>query len=244
MTEPIPFQVWPPSPSADLAWDEFIADHANVVLQIVLLLRTEADVPTISQALLSTVHDAEEDLGDSRWDTDQDQAVVVRSPQGNEIARLSPLEAASLKSILCQAQRSPVAFYSASRRLLVVALHSALERLLHRLQPELRRSPLPKAIRQFLERPKTAAPAGTLVELMYPAFHLGSPLDALDALQALDACRHIVVHQRGIIDFDYLRRVPSAAAVQGEFREVTYQELWRWQEVVMRVGFHLRAVAA
>ena len=108
--------------------------------------------------------------------------------------------------------------------LVVVALHSALESYARALDI-VTGPPLPAAIRGFLE--KQAQPS------MLDA-------DTFLTLVDCDATRHIIVHNRGVVDEKYLRAVHDSHFESGERRLLTVRDVNRFASAVRRTAELLR----
>lgn len=61
-----------------------------------------------------------------------------------------------------------------------------------------------------------------------------------DALVEFDATRHILVHNRGVVDRRYLARVTTSASRVGDKRTLPLEELLKYAHVALSCGSRLR----
>lgn len=108
--------------------------------------------------------------------------------------------------------------------LVVVSLHSALEAYAKAVGVTDRGS-LPESLRLFLESHN-------------PPLTLDSR--TFDVLLDADAIRHIVIHNRGIVDDAYLRRVHNPPFQLGERRVISAKDVDRFGRAIMTVARRIR----
>ncbi len=116
-------------------------------------------------------------------------------------------------------------FQDAGRGLAVVAMHSALEAYAKSIGISLRRTPLPQALTKFLEPVPN---------------HLKLNADTFRTLVELDETRHIVIHNRGVVDRRYADNVAYNKHVPGERRPLSRQDLLRFADAVWVAASSLR----
>ncbi|HET9065724.1 MAG TPA: hypothetical protein VFN22_07900 [Gemmatimonadales bacterium] len=86
----------------------------------------------------------------------------------------------------------------------IVGAHSALESFL-RAKGAVIRGGLPNAVTRWFE----SAEDGSVLTA-----------DLMDSLRVLDATRHLLVHNRGVVDDKYIRSVAGTTLESGEFRPI------------------------
>lgn len=107
----------------------------------------------------------------------------------------------------------------------VIGLHLALEGYTRALGGDMRRNPTSKAVRKLLQ----GAPTPTDLKP-----------DDLNALVDLEATRNLLVHQRGVVDDDYIRNVSGAKLLHGELRPLDGPVLERFANAVWNAAALLR----
>lgn len=109
-----------------------------------------------------------------------------------------------------------------ARALSAIAVHSALESYAEAIIGR-GFGPLPKRLREQVE-----------------AFRVPEPDHLFHALVEFDATRHILVHNRGIVDRRYIDQVPSSAWRIGQKRPLPLEQLVRYVHVALQCGDRIR----
>lgn len=113
----------------------------------------------------------------------------------------------------------------ALRGLVIVALHSALEAYAKSLQITRRRSPLPKDVGRYLaeaDRPLDG--------------------DSFSMLVLLDESRHVIVHNRGVVDERYRDNTHYNRLLPGEKRTISWPEVEGFADLVWKVASEMHLV--
>lgn len=110
--------------------------------------------------------------------------------------------------------------------MVLVGLHSALESYAGALGVQTR-GPMPKNIRKFLQS------------------RTGEDLDAgtADLIADCDATRHIIVHNRGIVDETFVYKVKDNTLREGEYRPLKSSNLHAFAQAIWRTAVRLRDAA-
>ncbi len=208
-------------------WEEFRATFASAFIQRWLLRDIEYLAPTyyddlderIYKAMLHSERLAEED-------PEHDGAWPVEFGEGYEHEWWEAEVASLLEQQLFPHGRSADDWKQHWRGLAVVALHSALDSYCSALDIKQKGKALPKCIEAFL----AAGP--------HPVT-LGA--ETLEALIDCDGTRHIVVHNRMVVNERYTRNVSSNRFQVGEIRIVRDNDLLRFADAVWRAASLIRA---
>jgi hypothetical protein len=209
---------------AKAAWEEFRADFANALLIHWLIRDIEYLKPEFADDLWNRFETGfayrealqEEDLYYGE--------VPVHTPDGTDVDFwIKYEELISLYDWLYphhgRTQGPPT---DAWRPLILVALHSALERYA-KSRHITTTGFFPGHVKQFLEQ-------------------RGTPLDAntWDVLCDLDASRCVVVHNRGIVDNGYIRKVRNSVFAENERRTVKGEQVTSFAECVRQIAEAIR----
>ncbi|MGH9894499.1 MAG: hypothetical protein ACREA0_21455, partial [bacterium] len=158
-------------------------------------------------------------------DPERDRAVPIPSDEDFASIEWWPREEAELLfDQLFPHGNSGKDYDRTARGLALVGMHSALEAYAKALGLPLKRMPLPRRIQTFL----------------------GARLDAgtYQVLVELDETRHIVIHNRGLVDDQYAGNVPYNKLVHGEPKPLGRQDLQRFADAVWRAALAMRDAAA
>lgn len=210
------------------AWEEFRVAFAAAFQHVWLLDELEQLAPDYIAGLefrfFAGFLNAD---GLARDDSQYDGAVPIQYPDDRGVTFYDHQFAELLYEQLFPNGQPSVQHLSRAYGLALVGLHATLESFAQALGALRRRSPLPSDIRAFLTE-KT-----------------GEDLDAgtADLLSDLDATRHILVHNRGIVDADYIRRVKDPVVEQGEYRPLTSSIVRQFAQAAWRTAAQLRDAA-
>ena len=207
------------------AWEQFRARYSSALILHWLGQDLEEIYPDYVMNLWGRLQtgfaykDALEELGD------YDGAVPVHTPDGDDVAFwIDYDELGELFEALFPHFGETTQVEDATRRMALIGLHSAFEYFLKELGLEVRS--VPSAVKKFLER------------------H-GYPLDAEQFLRLvdLDATRHILVHNGGVVDDRYIRAVYDSKYHVGEFRTVSVEDVDLFDKVLRKVALRIKSVA-
>jgi hypothetical protein len=116
----------------------------------------------------------------------------------------------------------------AARAMVAVALHSALEFYAVAVGVKTKKG-LPKGIRAYLKANQVAEKV---------------TIETVEILTELDATRHIVIHNNGVVDEAYIRAVAGSHLMIGERRALTDDDLHAYAQAIRYFGDLIRQVDA
>jgi hypothetical protein len=208
-------------------WQQFRAAFAGAMLNIWLLSELDELAPDYFRGLRERFnYGIAAGEGLAQDDPTYDGAAIIDGPTRYRSSFIDMDEALELEQQLFPHHDSEEEGMRSARALAIIALHSALESYCRDLGIAVRRTSLPRAIRSALANSK-------------PPQVLDS--ETHDALVFLDETRHILVHNRGIVDDNYINNVPYNRLQRGEVRPVSESDLARFSRVVWKVARLLRS---
>jgi hypothetical protein len=206
-------------------WEEFRASFAAGLLHVWLLKDLDELAPDYARHLQRRLDEASDIAAINEWDDFPIPSIDPESMsyewwdrEGWEL-----LQEQLFPKHSTNADRD---FHFASRGLATIALHSALETFCKSVGAH-KRGSLPASISEFLKQ-----------------HGCSSLLDAQtsDALQELDATRHIFVHNRGIVDDRYIRAVAGSTLVTSDPKLLSNPDLQRFAGTAWTVATIIRQV--
>ena len=204
------------------AWEEFRADYAAALLLNWLLRDLEYLNPEFVWDLWNRFEGGLAYRASFEAEGSYDGAVPVHRPDGEVDFWIDYAELKSLYEWTYPHGTGGPSI-DAWRSLVVVALHSGLERYARALGIG-GRGRFPDRIREFL---------GTRDAQALDA-------DTWDTLNDLDATRHVVVHNRGIVDEPFVRAVRNTPFQTGERRAMNEQHVNTFAACVRRTAQALK----
>lgn len=218
-------------------WQEFRASFASALLHCWLLQDLEQTAPDYGTELHLRFMSAVDRADLYREDDPSWEWYLVPGPRGlDEIDDYLWLTEEEWRSLYDQLfphvgvpGGSAGEFEFSARGLASVGLHSALETYFSACLGDRVRGPLPEAIKDYLEDRR-----------------LGDDLtvDNYLGFVEFDATRHLFVHNRGVVDERYVRRVADCKFEIGEFRTVDSLDLSRYAKTAWSTARLLRKGAA
>lgn len=213
---------------ATKAWEEFRVVFSAAFQHLWLLDELKFIAPDYAQTLESRFQTAfytAELLADE--DPDHDGTVPLHDPNDHGIDWYPSEAAGLLYSQLFPHGANEADPITRAYGLALVALHSALETYAEALEISVHRS-MPKGVRKYLRE------------------RSGKDLDALtaDQLSDCDATRHIIVHNRGIVDGEFVNKVKDNQFTLGEYRPLKSTIVHELAQAIWRTAVRLREAAA
>ena len=209
---------------AKAAWEEFRADYANALLIHWLIRDLEYLRPEFAEDLWNRFEQglAYRDMLEAQGL--YDGAVPVHTADGSDVDFWVEYEELHALYDWLYPHRSPAQDppLDVWRSLIVVALHSALERYAKTRDVDTKGS-FPKQVKKFLEERGAALDAQTW-----------------DVLCDLDATRCVIVHNRGVVDDGYIRKVRNPVFAENERRTVKREHVNDFAACVRRIAGAIR----
>jgi len=205
-------------------WLEFRAGYAAVRLFALLLgdLGEIAPdyVPNLRRRLSEGISIGE---GNSEEDPASDGPALIPGPLSGEPTMMDLSEALLLEEQLFPDRRRHDTrdFHQATRGMVIVAFHSVLESFAKTLGATKKGTSLPKAI-------------GTFLSAKAPEHQLPSAL--AHEFVAFNETRVVIVHNRGIVNDTYARKVEHNMLQVGELRHLTASDVSKYAETTWKVG--------
>jgi hypothetical protein len=209
-------------------WEEFRAQYAGATLLAWVFkdLRSAASEAVADlSSRLGTALDSYPDLlrqEAAREGVEWDGEVPFHGPDG-DIAFWAPVEMMqAIEESLFPHRSRDAKLDGPVASAVLVALHAALEAYARAVGVVDARKGLPNGIRDWLEAKGSPFPAALF-----------------DVLVDFDATRHITVHNRGMVDEKYVRKVRDPQYLVGEFRLLPFDVIDRFMDAVQKCGTRL-----
>jgi hypothetical protein len=205
-------------------WEEFRASFSAALLQAWLLFELDEIAPNYFSELESrfTLGFANAD-GLAELEDDYDGAVPLEGADGVSVWFINAKEAGAWYDQLFPHGRVNASEKTSAYGLSVVGLHSAFESYFDAIVVDRHERRLPKAVQAYFG-------------------DKGIPLEAAcaDVLTEFDATRNIVVHNRGVIDNNYINSVKYNQFVPGERRPIAFDTLRNYSKVLWELALKMK----
>ena len=201
------------------AWEEFRARYSAGLLLHSLFQDLDSVYPDYAEDLwsrLNTAYDYEDIL---QKEGEYDGWLPIHGPGGIDSPDVWWIKKSDLDELYdslfphgIEAHRTN--FTSLST--VVILFHSAIELYANTIGIPTRRGLIVSIIKAF---PESSLPS-----------------DLIDTLRELDATRHVVVHNGGIVDEPYIRAVSGTRFQIGEYRSLSVKEVERFADATLKIG--------
>jgi hypothetical protein len=214
---------------AQKRWEEFRAQYASALLSHKVFRELRATAQDAMTDLWSRLQSALCDDEGLKELADQegiawDRLVPLRSADGGIAGWEDVDELGRVYDSLFPHELQNASLEQGLAAATVVGLHSALESYVRALGAP-SKGPLPEAVRRHLRS------VDRLVDS-----------ELFDQLADLDATRHVIVHNRSIVDERYVRAVRNSWFSLGEFRSIDDRVIDRFADTSSKVADLLRRV--